>query len=100
MKTKTIFLSGAVSNISPIRALHNFNTAEYVLKNTDEIGRIINPMKICRGDWPWWLCMVVCLFNLIFKADSIYMLYNWKESRGARIEHKVARLTGKEVWYE
>ena len=100
MKTKTIFISGAVSNISPIRAMHNFNTAEYVLKNEKEIDRVINPTKICRDDWPWWLCMVVCLFNLIFKADAIYMLYNWKESRGAKIEHKAARIFGKEIWYE
>jgi hypothetical protein len=100
MRTKTIFISGKVSGISPIQAYTKFRTAEFRLNNEIEKYRVINPISLCKSTYPWWLCMVICLYNLLFKADYIYMLDNWQDSRGAKIEHKVARLTGKEVLYE
>lgn len=101
MKTKTVFISGQVSGISYIAAYNHFRNAEYALLHYEkEEVNTINPTHLCKSSWPWWLCMVVCLYNLVFKADAIYMLDNWHLSRGARIENKVARATGKEIWYE
>lgn len=101
MKTKTVFISGKVSGLSPVQAYHNFKTAEWRLINEREgYNRIINPIAICKSTYPWWLCMVICLFNLTFRAKYVYMLHNWQDSRGAKIEHAVARRLGKEIMYE
>lgn len=99
-KTKTIFISGKVSGLSPCQAYHNFKNAELKLRNEIEEYNVINPISICKSSYPWWLCMVICLYNLVFKADYIYMLRNWKDSRGARIEHAVAIKTRKVIIYE
>lgn len=100
MRTKTVFISGKVSGLSPIQAYTKFKAAEFRLLNEIEKYKVINPISICKSTYPWWLCMVICLYNLIFKADYIYMLDNWKDSRGARIEHAVARKIGKGIIYE
>jgi hypothetical protein len=100
MKTKTVFISGKVSGLSPLQAYQNFKSAEMRLVDDKETYKVINPISICKSTYPWWLCMTICLYNLIFKADYIYMLDNWKDSRGAKIEHAVARKIGKEVIYE
>ena len=100
MKRKTIFISGKVSGLSFCYAYQKFKNAEFILCNEIEEYKVINPISICKSSYPWWLCMVICLYNLIFKADYIYMLNNWQDSRGARIEHAVARLTRKGIIYE
>lgn len=100
MKTKTVFISGKVSGLSPIQAYTKFKTAKFRLINEIEKYKVINPISLCKSTYPWWLCMVICLYNLIFKADYIYMLDNWQDSRGAKIEHAVASKIGKGIIYE
>lgn len=39
-------------------------------------------------------------FAQIRKVDSLYMLNNWRESRGARAEERFARLLKKKIIYE
>ena len=53
------------------------------------------PLEWC----PWWLCMVVCLWHLL-GCSTVYMLSDWTESRGARIENRVARFFHKTIIYE
>jgi hypothetical protein len=100
MKTRTVYIAGRVSGISPCEAWNNFKRAESKLEELKEFDRIINPMAICKSSWSWWLCMAICLLQLIFKANAIYLQRNWTSSRGAKIEYKVARALGKELWYE
>ena len=38
--------------------------------------------------------------ELALKCESIYMLHGWRESAGAKIEHKLARDLGMEIIYE
>lgn len=42
--------------------------------------------------------MAVCLWHLV-KCDMVVFLDNWQDSKGARIEHRVARLLGKKIIY-
>lgn len=101
MKTKTVFISGKVSGLSPCQVYTNFKTAEWRLLNDDAgYGNIINPIAICKSSYPWWLCMVICIYNLLFKANYVYMLHNWRDSRGARIEHNIAIKFHKKIIYE
>lgn len=36
----------------------------------------------------------------IFEADAIYMLTGWEASTGARCEHSLAQVLGKQIMYE
>lgn len=47
----------------------------------------------------WWLNMMRSYFFLI-GCSYVYMLRGWHESRGARREHTLATLLGKEIIYE
>jgi hypothetical protein len=51
----------------------------------------INPMKLCKPHWNWARCMAKTIFFLVFKAGAIVLLPDWKESKGARIEFRIAK---------
>ena len=53
------------------------------------------PMK----EWPWCVCMAVCLWHLL-GCSYVYFLRDWKESRGARIEHRWAKRMHKKIIYQ
>lgn len=63
-----------------------------------EPGKIVNPVREVPEGWPWWRCMVRCL-RLLAGCEWAAMLPDWRESRGAKIEHAWARLTGKWILY-
>lgn len=52
-----------------------------------------------HGSFDWREYMRVDL-ELVKRSDSVYMMSNWRESKGARIEERFARLLGKRVVYE
>lgn len=45
------------------------------------------------------VCMAVCLWHLA-GCSHVYFLDDWRQSRGARIEHCTARLLGKHIIYQ
>lgn len=90
-KTK-VFISGQVSGLEYYVAYGNFSYADRQLSSMGY--QVINPMKICRKNWSWVRCMIKCLWAIIF-CHKIYQLDNWKESRGARIEYRWAKLLNK-----
>lgn len=47
----------------------------------------------------YWAQITVCVFHLL-GCSYVYMLNNWRESRGARIEHFFAKLTFKKIIYQ
>lgn len=93
IRTK-VFVSGMVSGLPYLVAYGNFSNAERSLSSMGYT--VINPMKICKKNWSWLRCMTKCLWAIMF-CDKIYQLDNWKESRGARIEYKWARLLKKRI---
>ena len=93
-KRKCLYIAGKISGEDYMNAYLKFDEAERKLK---PVAKAINPMKICDKDWSWLRCMVICLWNLIFKCNRIYMLPDWTESRGAKTELFVALLLRKEI---
>ena len=89
-----IYLAGKVSGLKWEDAYRNFYAAEMNNRNR---GLIINPLRICRSNWSWIRCMALCLYKLVFKCDRIYLIPNWTESRGAKIEVVVAIIFRKEI---
>ena len=91
-KRVKVFISGKVSGIEYYVAYQTFANADRQLSSMGY--QVINPMKICRKNWSWVRCMAKCLWAITF-CHKIYQLDNWKESRGARIEYKWAKLLNK-----
>lgn len=60
---------------------------------------VVNPATFRVEGWPWLMCMAVCLWRLTW-CGYVYMLHDWQESRGARVEHRWAQRLGKHIIYQ
>ena len=93
-KRMKVFISGKISGEEYYVAYGKFANAERVLASMGY--EVVNPMKICKRDWSWVRCMIKCLWAIMW-CDKIYQLPDWKESKGARIEYKWAKLLRKRI---
>ena len=97
-----VHISGKISGLPPFEALENFTDAKnYIYNKYFGFGlkKIYNPLQIkpLFGIKKYWFFMATDLFTLIFKCNSIFLLDNWKQSRGAKIELFFALLTNKKI---
>ena len=100
MNNKRIYISGAISGLNYNEVTAKFSSAEKCLL-LQHWTDIVNPM-VCKifkkeDDWEWQ--MGACLMMLL-RCEAIYMLNDWQQSRGARIEHAVAQELGIEIIYQ
>lgn len=97
MINERIYLAGKITGDADYKA--KFRKATAVLESMDwNYWFIVNPTIECKEHWSWLRCMVKCLF-LLKGCKWVAMLPDWKESRGARIEHRVAQWLGKDIIY-
>lgn len=94
-----IYLSGGITKVGVENARRTFDEYERVLGNVLRC-EVLNPMKAVpqKEGKGWWYYMVRLLPKVV-QCDEIYMMPNWGESRGARLERIVAMLFGLEVRY-
>ncbi len=84
-----VYISGQISGLIRDDAAKNFECAEKYLIS---LGfEVINPMKLnpYNPDWSWQQYMVEDIREL-FECDAIFLLDNAMNSRGARIELRIA----------
>ena len=100
----TLYIAGPVSSVISkngyLHCYYKFDKLTKRLEQTRMFDKIYNPMKLCSANWSWLRCMIVCLYYLIIKCDAIYMMPDWESSRGATIEHSVAKRLNKRIIYE
>lgn len=60
---------------------------------------VVNPIKLCKQEWSWLHCMIVCLWHLI-QCRFVYFMPNYKFSRGSKIELKVAQFLNKMIFID
>lgn len=94
---KSIYISGAISGCDIQEVNKKFNSKEIELSRAGY--HVINPLKIRPNSKTWCDYMLADIKHL-FTANSIYMLKCWHNSKGARIEHKIAQEMGIEIIYE
>jgi hypothetical protein len=88
-----VYISGKISGLDKEVFEKWFNETEEYLIN---IGyEVINPLTITKGinpnDYP--KLMGKCVEELL-KCDSICLLDNWKDSKGAKAEKAIADIMG------
>ena len=94
-----VYLSGKISGLSEKHCKAKFTIAKAAVYFNHFPKMIYNPLEIkpLFGIKKYWCFMAADLWTLIFKSDSIYLLDNWKDSKGAKIELFFALLTRKRV---
>ena len=108
--SNVVYISGQITGLKKTIYEHRFNSAEKHLKckikgmhNRQYVySGVINPLAIhpLFGIKRWFFYMVADIWVLITKADTIYMLNHWKQSKGAKIEIFIAKLFNKKIEYE
>ena len=87
-----VFISGKISGLEYYVAYGKFSNAERMLQ---QMGyATVNPMKLCKKRWSWLRCMAKCLWAIMW-CKKVYQLPDWRDSRGARIEYRWAKLLRK-----
>lgn len=95
-----IYISGKITGLEYEEYMHNFNRAEQKLK--EKGFSVINPARV-NGELPadtTYEEYMRMSFVMLDMADGIYMLRNWKESKGAKREYAKAKKDGKLICYE
>ena len=89
-----IYIAGKISGIED-KAFELFENAEKkLLSEADGFLskklQVVNPMKLPHNhDRTWEAYMKECIKALV-ECEAVYLLNNWKESRGAKIEVSLA----------
>jgi len=88
-RKKLVYISGKITGDDNYK--QKFDEAAKLL--SDFGFTPINPTVICDPKWTYTKQMHTCL-NTLFKCDAIYLLDDWRESRGATAEYYVAECLG------
>lgn len=104
-KPFTVYISGMISNLPVDIYRAKFKTAEKQL--LDRGYNVLNPAEtdITRSakmtDHQFWVaCMLIDIRDIMEKCDGVYMLNNWRRSKGARIERIIAQELGLFIAYQ
>ena len=60
---------------------------------------VVNPVDFDLEGRPYWLAMLKCLWKLS-RCKYVYMLSDWRQSRGAQKEHNWALRLKKQIIYQ
>lgn len=104
-RTFTVYVSGKISNLPEDVYKANFKSAELELRKRG--FNVINPAetdikrrKNMTDEQFWVECMLTDIRDIMETCDGIYMLNNWRSSRGARIERIIAQEIGLFIAYQ
>ena len=92
-----IYISGKITGLPIEQARAKFIDAE---KKLEKAGyTVVNPMNLKFRNDSWDHCMCRCIPALL-GCSSIYMLPDWEDSKGARIERYIAEEKEIVIFYE
>lgn len=100
MKEKA-YVSGKIAGLEYQEAWSNFESKE--LELIKQGYEVVNPMKL-KPNKPihemQWEDYMVRDIEELFHCDAIYMMKNWGQSKGARVEYAIAREIGLKIIFE
>lgn len=93
-----VYISGKISGESAERVVQKFEWAKAQLALLGQSS--VNPLDNgLDPDEPWSEHMAVDI-GMLLDCDAIYMLADYMDSRGARLERKIAKAIGLKVLYQ
>jgi len=102
---KKMYISGKVTGLHHIDVFKKFSAATGYLLDAFPDYEIIVPLALpgIHSGLDWDKAMEICLAELeTYDAtrDAIYMLSDWKDSKGAKDEHAKALELGLQIFYQ
>lgn len=91
-----IYVSGQITGLDYQEAFRLFESAEGYIKMLGH--EPVNPMRGEKPDLTWAEYIAEDVL-LIDKCDAIYMMANWEQSKGARVEHHLCEVLEKPIFY-
>lgn len=96
-RKKKIYIAGKITGMIAEARLR-FHLAEEILK--EKGYTVVNPINLPhQHDLEWESFMKECI-KALCDCDAIYMLSNWRQSRGAMIEEQLAIELKLEIIYQ
>lgn len=93
-----IYISGKISDLPMEEVRAKFAQAE---QQIEAFGHTpVNPLNNGQPEDASWEKQMTASLGLLLESDAIYMLHDWKDSRGARIECAVAAELGIEIIHQ
>lgn len=92
-----VYISGPISGLDVKRVEANFAEAERVIREAGHTP--VSPLNNGVPQGASWEEHMKEDVKLCMDSDSVLMLYDWKRSRGCRIEHTLACEMGKAIYY-
>lgn len=94
-----VYISGKISGLPLNNVIEKFKWHASLLESKGH--EPINPIDISpfHDSKDWYYYMVDDIAALL-KCDAIYMLKDWGQSRGARIEYQIAKELGLQILFE
>ena len=83
-----IYISGKITGLPYEEAFKMFDNAESKLQT--QLYEVVNPMKIIHEHDLSWESYMKEDLKAMLDCDAIYLLKNYKDSKGAMIEYKLA----------
>ncbi len=95
---KKIYIAGKVTGEPISECTMKFGAAQVDLERLGHTA--VNPLAVV-GDWkcPWDLAMRKCI-RALMDCEMIFMLEDYKNSKGAMVEYELATMLGMEIIYE
>lgn len=94
-----IYISGKITGLDLQKAKSNFREAHINL--TAQGSHAVNPMiEVVYHSGKTWSDYMVGALKLLLDCDAIFMLKNWEESKGAKLEYHIAKELGLKILYE
>lgn len=95
-----IYISGRISGLTPEEVRVKFNRAHEQLVQTCPGWHVVNPLTLHQAEEQEWIDYMATDIAELLKCEAIYMLPDWAQSRGARLEYTIARELGIIVIFE
>ena len=93
-----IYISGKISGTNLTETRKRFAAAAKVTK---KLGyEPVNPFENGLTEHDTWEAHIVKDIATLLQCKAIYMLQDWQDSKGARIEHYIATEIGMPIMYE
>ena len=94
---KKIYISGRISGLPYTEAVERFTAAKAFLETLGY--EALNPTDNGIDPESSWNDHMVADIRMLLEADSVFMLPDWRDSKGARIEHNIALELQKPIHY-
>lgn len=89
-----VYIAGKINGLDNYREI--FKAAEEKLIAEGNV--VMNPATLPEG-FEYEVYLPICLL-MLQACDKVYMLNNWKTSKGAKVELEYAKAQGKEIIYQ